>query len=90
MTPRELRQIRQALGWSQETVASRLGVSLRAYRYYEAGTRPSSALDGPIPQPIAVAMLAHRFAQEVTELASASDAVEEDIDDDDDEDIEGF
>lgn len=37
MTPDELKAIRSRLGYTQQMMADRLGVSLRQYAYWEAG-----------------------------------------------------
>jgi len=42
MTGAELRAARQALDLTQTQMADRLGVTLRAVQYYEAGQRPIS------------------------------------------------
>jgi transcriptional regulator with XRE-family HTH domain len=65
MTPTELRQICLELGWTQKTAAERLGVTLRTYGYYEAGTTSSGAKLEHVPKAVAIAMRAYRFAQQV-------------------------
>jgi DNA-binding XRE family transcriptional regulator len=37
VTPAELREWRQSLGWSTATAAKELGVAWRTYKYYEQG-----------------------------------------------------
>ena len=45
MTPAEFKAAREELGWTQSTLASALGVTVRAVQYYEAGQRP---VPGPV------------------------------------------
>ena len=49
MTSAELREARQAMGLSQAAMSKRLGVSLRMYRYWEAGR-------WPVPETVALAV----------------------------------
>lgn len=42
MTPEELKAKRLELGLTQTQLGERLGVTLRAVQYYEAGQRPIS------------------------------------------------
>ena len=45
MTSEELKAAREELGWTQSALASALGVTPRAVKYYEAGQR---AIPGPV------------------------------------------
>lgn len=45
MTPAEFKAAREELGWTQSALASALGVTVRAVKYYEAGQRP---VPGPV------------------------------------------
>ena len=65
MTPEELKQWRAELGWSQQTAADRLGVTLRTYKYYEFGSTSAGKVLDEIPKAIAIAALALRFARDV-------------------------
>jgi transcriptional regulator with XRE-family HTH domain len=65
MTPTELRQICLELGWTQKTAAERLGVTLRTYGYYEAGTTSSGTKLEHVPKTVAIAMRAYRFAYQI-------------------------
>ncbi len=47
MTPAKFRELREELGWTQSALASALGVTPRAVRYYEAGQRT-------VPRPVAL------------------------------------
>jgi transcriptional regulator with XRE-family HTH domain len=73
MTGDELRAIRTALGWSQSTAAQRVGVEMRTYRHYEAGTTSSGAHPPRVPQAIALAMLAHKFNHDISALFAEDD-----------------
>lgn len=42
MTHKEFRSRRNKLGFTQELMAKKLGVSIRAIKYYESGQRPIS------------------------------------------------
>lgn len=53
MTGAELREARQELGWTQSALASALGTSLRAVKYYEAGQR---AIPGPVNKLVTVTL----------------------------------
>ena len=53
MTGAELREARQELGWTQSALASALGTSLRAVKYYEAGQR---AIPGPVDKLVTVTL----------------------------------
>jgi transcriptional regulator with XRE-family HTH domain len=71
MTPTELRRICLELGWTQKTAAERLGITLRTYGYYEAGTTSSGTKLEHVPKTVAIAMRAYRFAQEVDQANGA-------------------
>lgn len=45
MTGEELKAVREELGWTQSALASSLGTSVRAVKYYEAGQR---SIPGPV------------------------------------------
>lgn len=47
MTPERFKEMREELGWTQSALASALGVTPRAIRYYEAGQRV-------VPRPVAL------------------------------------
>lgn len=51
MTGPDFRSIRERLGWTQQGLAERLGVTVRAVRYYEAGSRK---VPGPVARLLAV------------------------------------
>ena len=53
MTGAELREARQELGWTQSALASALGTSLRAVKYYESGQR---AIPGPVDKLVTVTL----------------------------------
>ena len=42
MTPAEIRETRKRIGWSQQALADALGVSVRAVKHWEAGSRNMS------------------------------------------------
>jgi transcriptional regulator with XRE-family HTH domain len=77
LTPLDLRAIRAALGWKQPQAARNLGVTVRTYKYYEAGETSSGARLPHIPQAIAVAMLAHKFNHDLQALLSVEQEPEE-------------
>jgi len=53
MTGAELREARQELGWTQSALASALGTSVRAVKYYEAGQRP---VPGPVDKLVTITL----------------------------------
>ena len=53
MTAQELRQARQELGWTQSALASAIGTSIRAVKYYEAGQRP---VPGPVEKIVTITL----------------------------------
>jgi DNA-binding transcriptional regulator YiaG len=61
MTPDQLRQAREGLGWTQPVAARLLGVSLRQYKYFEAG-ESSAGTSADVPPTIALAMMSFGFA----------------------------
>lgn len=50
MTAEELKKLRKKLGLTQKEMAERMGISLRAYQYKEAGQRQISRQDEMILQ----------------------------------------
>jgi DNA-binding XRE family transcriptional regulator len=63
VTPAELREWRQSLGWSTATAAKELGVAWRTYKYYEQGVSSyGTPHDNAIPRivELAVAEVARR------------------------------
>jgi DNA-binding XRE family transcriptional regulator len=65
MTPTELKQWREDMGWTQQIAAEHLDVALRTYKGYEWGTRSSGGTELAVPRSIAIAALALRFARDV-------------------------
>lgn len=62
MTPSELREWREGLGWSTRLAAEKLGIAERTYKYYEQG---ESSYGTPRPEvplriELAVAEVARR------------------------------
>ncbi len=49
MTPQELKDWRAVLGWSQQTAADRLGVTLRTYKYLESGVTSAGISRETVP-----------------------------------------
>jgi len=43
VTGAEFKETRARLGWSQQEIADKLGVSVRTIKYYEAGRVPISS-----------------------------------------------
>ena len=74
MTPAQLRAIREQLGWSQAEAGRQLGLSLRAYKYYEAGENSGGAKLDHVPKPIARSMLGFKFQRDWIEIADDGEA----------------
>jgi transcriptional regulator with XRE-family HTH domain len=55
MTPDELKQWREAMGWTREQAASALGLGLRAYAYLEGGSTSAGTPRQEIPRYIELA-----------------------------------
>lgn len=53
MTGEELRAVREELGWTQSALASALGTSVRAVKYYEAGQR---SVPGPVEKLVTITL----------------------------------
>jgi transcriptional regulator with XRE-family HTH domain len=88
MTPSELRELRHSFGWNQATAAARLGITLRALKYYEAGRTSRGAYITHVPKSIGLAALAYRLIADVmTEDQIERPSDEDDGDRDDDEEI---
>jgi DNA-binding XRE family transcriptional regulator len=49
MTPQQLKEWRAVLGWSQQTAADRLGVTLRTYKYFESAVTSSGRRRDVVP-----------------------------------------
>lgn len=63
MEPKQFRDWRQQMGWSQEKASEELGVNRTTVQTYERGERPDGRPFGGIPRNIALACRAlfHRL-----------------------------
>lgn len=61
MTPEQLTQWRETLGWPKTRAARELGVSYTMYRHYETGQREGRPVEIPRPVALACAALLHRL-----------------------------
>jgi DNA-binding XRE family transcriptional regulator len=65
MTPTELKQWREGMGWSRQTAADHLDIALRTYQHYESGTRSTGGSELAVPRSIALAAFSLRFVRDV-------------------------
>ena len=79
MTPQQLREWREAMGWSQKEAAAALGLAVRSYIYFEHGETSAGVPRNLVPPYIelAVAELSRRQADaEPKAEAKAEDGFE--------------
>jgi DNA-binding XRE family transcriptional regulator len=79
MTIDQLRDIRWSLDWSQATMAERIGVSLRQYKYIERGCRSTGEITDEIPRHVVIAVLAAQLANDPNVTPSEAAAITEQI-----------
>lgn len=61
MTPDQLTQWRETLGWNKRRAAEELGVSYNTYRHYEKGEREGRKVEIPRPIALACSALLHKL-----------------------------
>jgi transcriptional regulator with XRE-family HTH domain len=65
MTPKELRDRRRRLGWTQASAADHFGMSHRGYRYLEQGETSAGKAAPQVPRPVAISMIALELARDI-------------------------